>query len=159
MQHTAICCCGKREGLNRKQVIEQYKFKTAEEILIRITLEKKVWLLESASWHRQGGLKLLHSTVNMFYSQVFVETVSGAEHPEAVEDRPTTEVPGLDLEADLPGPCPLRGLSPAHDTRHVWGPNQGPLPTTSSAKSEGFSVNLKKTTSLKVVVSVWFLTQ
>lgn len=52
-----------------------------------------------------------------FYSPVFEKAVCGSEHPEVVDDRPTAEVNGRELDADLPGPRPLWGLLPPYDTR------------------------------------------
>lgn len=77
-----------------------------------------------------------HRVSDPSYSHVSVEAVRGAENPQVVEDRSTTQVNGQELDADLPGPRPLRGLSPAHNTRHTRGPNQRPLPTTSWTESE-----------------------
>lgn len=68
-----------------------------------------------------------------------MEAVCGSEHPEAVDDRASTVVPGLDLDADLPGPRPLRSLPAPHYTRLPWGADQGPLPTASQAQSDKVS--------------------
>lgn len=67
--------------------------------------------------------------VSKLYSQVSVETVRGSEHREAVDDRPAAEVPVQDLDADLPGPRPVRSIPAPHYTRGTRGADQGPLPT------------------------------
>lgn len=78
------------------------------------------------------------SHVCKLYSLVFiqsvVEAVWGSEHPEAADDRPTAVVPGLDLDADLPGPSPLRSLPAPHYTGRSGGADQGPLPTASQTQ-------------------------
>lgn len=66
----------------------------------------------------------------MSYSQVSVEAVRSSEHPEAVDDRPATVVPGQDLDANLPGPRPLRSLPAPYYTRVTRGADQGSLPAT-----------------------------
>lgn len=58
----------------------------------------------------------------------------GSEHPEAADDRPAAAVPGLDLDADLPGPRPLRSLPAPHYTRGTRGADQGPLTTASQTQ-------------------------
>lgn len=104
-----------------------------------------------------------------FYSQVFVEAVCCSEHPEAVDDRPTTVVHGLDLDADLPWPRPFRSPLAPQYTRSTWGSDQEPLPTASQAQSNNASMwvfeitfclhcwRQHTSTHLRCVQCVWLL--
>jgi len=70
------------------------------------------------------------------YSQEPVEAVSCSEHTEAADNRPAAMVLRLDLDADLPGPSPLRGLPAPHYTSHTRRGDQEPLPTASHTQSK-----------------------
>ena len=68
-------------------------------------------------------------TVNRRYLRVIYEAVSCCEHPETVEDRPTTEVPRFDLDAHQPGPGPNGSLPTPQDARSARRGHQAPFPT------------------------------
>ena len=82
--------------------------------------------------------------VSTLYSRVFkqpvVEAVWGSEHPEAADDRPTAVVLGPYLDADLPGPSPLRSLPAPQYTWRSGGADQGPLPTASQTQKDNVSI-------------------
>ena len=47
---------------------------------------------------------------------VVIETVRSRDHPLAGDEHAPADVPTADLQAGLPGPLPLAGLQPAHNS-------------------------------------------
>ena len=53
---------------------------------------------------------------SILHLPVVIETVGGGHNPLAGDERPPADVVAPHLEAGLPWPLPLRGISPAHNT-------------------------------------------